>query len=148
MSSPYVPPPRIRIPPLHKNINAESDDEEVAPPLQTKKKRPFRSPIVLRARRQQLEETTVLGSKRARAMQNAGYSALQKLEAARYAQLNRGPDPHLERVIGRMNVPTRVPPGVNRLPFIPTTVTEEVSMGGNALHRELLKTIVKHVDSK
>ena len=147
MSSPYVPPPPIRIPRLRKTMNLESDDEELAPPVQTKKKSRFRSPIVLRARRQQLEETTVLGSKRAHAMQNAGYSALQKLEAARYASRNKGPDAHLERA-GRMHVPTRIPPGVDRLPFIATTVTEEVSMGGNALHRELLKTIVKHVDSK
>jgi len=124
---------------------ANSDDEEAQ--LHAKK-RVVRSPIALRSRRLQVEETTRLGSKRARKMQSTGYSALQQLEAAHYAKMNKGPDPHMLRVPGPMVVPTRVPPGVTHLPHVHTTITEEVTMGGDLLHRDLLKTIAKIVTSK
>ena len=111
------------------------------------KKKLVRSPIFLRSRRQQLEETTVLGSKRAHTMQGQAYAALEMLEAARYAQRNKGPDPFLARA-GPMGVHTNIPPGVHRLPYVSTVVPEEVGMSGSGIRRKLLHTITKTVDSK
>ena len=103
--------------------------------------------ITPRNPRMQPDNTTCLGTSRARKMQGAAEKALIMLEAARYAKANRGPDPRLARA-GVMDVPVALPPGVVRMPTIMTAVPEEIMRGLSYPNQELLRTIVTPVDSK